>query len=331
MGLFDLFKKKQPQTASVTQATNKKQPQAVSVTVTMNEKPHYDPWKNTNQPRNDNYAIAAFVSMSEKGASVGKSNDNYPRYFSYTYKVFDPVKYHKKVIEDGYLTEAPPEYSLKKMKVDQLKAILADAGLSDKGKKDILISRIVESVPLSPLNLETYYLPSEKGLEHLKKFDYVFSLSNYDISWEAYDDFAKNRPDYLKPNDIIWQLLNERFNANNIKGYYGSAGHDLGRMGKFLEREERFLDALSHYTKALYYATSGCESPHLVYKPEEIYISPHLIEPINRLGEHYDSRIIDRCYDRYRLQQHYISKENFEKLLFDIFADNPISIQNYMK
>lgn len=317
MGLFDLFKKKQPQT--------------VSVTITTNEETHYDPWKNTNQPRNDNYAIAAFISMSEKGAPVGDSNDDYARYFSYTYKVFDPVKYHKKVIEDGYLTEAPPEYSLKKFKIDQLKVILVEAGLSDKGKKDVLISRIVENIPLSPLNLKQCYLPSEKGLEHLKKFGYVFSLGDYAISWEEYDTFAKDRPGYLKPNDIIWQLLSERFNAHNINGYYRNAGYDIERMGKLLEREGKLLDALSHYVISLYYATSGCESHHHICKKEEIFISPYLIESINRTGGHYDERILDKCYKTYRLPQHYINKVDFERLLFDIFDDNPIDIQNYIK
>lgn len=316
MGLFDLFKKKR----------------SVSVTfeTVCNNDNHYDPWKPTNEPRNDNYAIALFISRCMHGATVGKSNDDYARYFSYRYKVFDPVKYHKKVIADGYLVEAPPYYALRKFKVDQLKSILSDAGLPDKGKKDDLISRIMESIPLDTLNLETYYIPTEKGLDHLKKYEFVFSLEGYGITWQEYDDFKKSRPDYLKPNDIIWQLLNERFNKENMSGYLGNAKSDFFRMGRLLESEGKELDALFHYVTALYYETSGCLSPGVIYDPERVYIDPETIKAIFRLKEHYKKTILTECFSVFPNKQHYISKKNFERLLFDIFEDKPFDITSYM-
>lgn len=318
MGLFDFLKKKKP---SVT----------VSFETISNNNIQYDPWKPTNEPRNDNYAIALFISRCKHGATVGKTNDDYARYFSYRYKVFDPVKYHKKVIADGYLVEASPYYALKKFKVDQLKSILSEAGLPNKGKKDDLISRIMDSVALDTLNLDTYYIPSEKGLEHLKKYEFVFSLEGYGITWQEYDEFKKSKPDYLKPNDIIWQLLNERFNKENMSGYLGNAGSDYFRMGKLLESEGNNLDALSHYVTALYYEASGCYSPSVVYKPDEVYISPDTIKAIHRLKDYYDKNILTKCFSVFPLQQHYISRSNFERLLIDIFEDNPFDITTYMK
>ena len=89
MGLFDLFKKKSA--VRVSWETNEAQVEK------------YDPWKQTNLSRNDNYAIAAFISMSMNGAKIGATNDDYARYFSYDYRVYDPIKYHKKVISEGYL------------------------------------------------------------------------------------------------------------------------------------------------------------------------------------------------------------------------------------
>lgn len=317
MGLFDFLKKKKP---SVT----------VSFTTVENNNNDYSPWKPTNEPRNDNYATALFISRCLHGAPVGKSNDDYARYFSYRYKVFDPIKYNKRVIAEGYLTEASPYYALRKFKVAQLKSILENAGLPDKGKKDDLISRIMESVPLDTLNLETYYIPTEKGFEHLKKYEFVFSLEGYGITWQEYDEFKKSKPEYLKPNDVIWQLLNERFNKNNMSGYLGMAGSDYFRMGKLLESEGRNLDALSHYITALYYEASGHLSPGVVYEPDRVFISPQTFEAIHRLKDHFDKIIFTRCFSVFPLQKHYISKKNFERLILDIFEDNPIDITSYM-
>ena len=318
MGLFDFLKKKKKPSVTVSFET-----------VTCNNR-DYDPWKPTNKPRNDNYATALFISRCRHGAPVGKSNDDYARYFSYRYKVFDPVKYNKQVIADGYLVEAPPYYALRKFKVDQLKAILSGAGLPIKGKKDDLISRIIESVPLDSLDLDTYYIPSEKGWEHLKKYEFVFSLEGYGITWEEFDVFKKSRPDYLKPNDIIWQLLNERFNKNNMSGYLGNAGHDYFRMGKLLESDGRNLDALSHYVTALYYEASGCISPGFVYEPDRVYIDPQTIDAIHRLRQYYDKIILTECFSAFPVQKHYISKKDFERLLLDIFEDKPFDITAYM-
>lgn len=315
MGLFDFLKKKKP---------------VVSIKTESCPIPPYDPWKATNEPRNDDYAIALFISRCKHGAPVGKSNDDYARYFSYRYKVFDPVKYHKKVIAEGYLIEASPYYALRKFKVDQLKSILSNAGLPDKGKKDDLISRIMDSVPLDSLNLDTYYIPSEKGWEHLKKHEFVFSLESYGITWEEYDDFKKSRPDYLKPNDIIWQLLNARFNKNNLSGYLGKAQADYFRMGKLLEAEGKNLDALSHYVTSLYYETSGCISPGVVYEPDQVYINPETIQAIHRLKEYYEKIILTNCFRLFPLPQHYISRKEFERLLFDIFEDKSFDITTYM-
>lgn len=120
MGLFDIFKKKKPE-VQVTWET------------TINTNESYDPWAKTRKSRNDNYAIAAFIRISERGATVGNSNDDYARYFNYEFGVYDPIKYHKRVIEDGFLNEASPEVPLGKLKVDQLKSILSNAGLPAKG------------------------------------------------------------------------------------------------------------------------------------------------------------------------------------------------------
>lgn len=327
MGLFGIFKKR------------------VSVEATLNTSENYSPWKSEEKTRNDDYAIAAFIHYCEFGGKpIGKSNDDYPRYFSYTYNVSDPKKYHKKVIADGYLTEAPARSSLERLKVDQLKEILTNAGLPVKGKKDDLVSRIVEEVPLETLKLEPYYIPSEKGLEHLKQYGYVFELKEYGISLEEYADFKKNRPAYLKPNDVMWQLLGARTNEKVMLGHYASVRFDFYNMGKLLEKESKFVDALYYYIVSLYYETSGVDAPGAVYNSDgtirpprfvdtsaELTINSASIEALQRLKEHFNGSIIERCFRSHGIPKHCIKKKNFEKLIADILDCKPIDIYNYTK
>lgn len=311
MGLLNIFKKKK---------------NGVHITwgVTTNSNDKYDPWEKNGVSMNEKYAIAAFIRMSEHGAKVGRTNDDYARYFNYRYGVNDPIRYHKRVIADGYLVEAAPEIALGKLKVEQLKSILSNAGLSDKGKKDILVSRIIDNIGVESLNLDRYYIPSEKGMEHLRKYEYSFRLFSYNISFEEFDERKKMYPNSAKPNDIMWQILNTRFNDYNIRGSYSMARNELLCMAKLLEDEARYVDALYRYILVLYYDVNGCGVG-------DVILAPGIVERIHKLKEHYDERIVSRCYDRYKLPHRCVDRENFEKMLFDIFENKTIDIKNYTR
>lgn len=328
MGLFDLFKKKKAPIVTKTQTVTIKfeepQPQ-----VKVQQIPQYNAWAQPAMPRNDNLAIAAFIAYSRKGAKVGKVNDDYPRYFSYEYRVNDPVKYHKKVIAEGYLEKAESDIALKAFKVDQLKAILSENGLPDKGKKDALILRILESVDTDSLNLDTYYIPSPKGWDHFHKYEHVFTIKNYGISWEQYEAYRKSHPDYLKPNDIIWQMLNARKMDHLMSGDYGLARNEVLNMAKLLESEEKYTEALRHYIFVLYFDVSGCANGGRIEETDDLIVAPGIVRSIYNLKDHYVEQIPERCY-RQHLPNQYVSIENFRRLITDIFEDNSIDIQNYL-
>lgn len=314
MGLFDFFKKKKREAVKFEIKT---------------EMPTYNVWAQPTLPRNDNYAIAAFIAYSKNGAKVGKVNDDYPRYFSYDYRVNDPKKYHLNMINEGYLEKAEPDAALRNLKVDQLKEILARNGLSDKGKKDALVLRIMESVDTDSLNLETYYTPTAKGWEHLHKYEYIFSLKNYDIKAEQFEAFKKTCPEYMKPNDIIWKILNERYNQHVVASDYGLARCELLNQAKLLESENKNVDALAAYAAVMYYDTSGYANSGRIKKIDELFLAPAIIKKIFTLKEFYDDRILERCYSNY-VPNRYVSKAKFRRLLQDIFDDKAIDIQNYL-
>lgn len=309
MGLFDIFKKK-------------KSDVQISWEVTTSTNKEYDPWAKNDAPINDKYAIAAFIRISEHGAAIGHTNDDYARYFNYRYNINDPIRYHKRVISDGYLVEAGPEVALGKLQVGQLKSILLNAGLSDKGKKADLISRIIDNISRESLHLDRYYIPSEKGTKHLLKYEYSFRLPSYHISFDEFDKQKKLYTDEIKPDDIIWRIISARFNEYNTNEQYSQARNEIMCMAKLLEYEERHIDALYRYVLALYYDVSGCCDG-------DTMVAPGIVEQIQKLKENYDGRIVDRCYSRYKLPRHCISKENFEQLLFDIFNGKSIDIKDY--
>lgn len=321
MGLFDIFKKKAQSKNHQTVSVN-----FTSVTPANKE---YNPWGKNGITINDNYAIAAFVRISQSGAKVGRTNDDYARYFNYRFGICDPISYHKKVIAAGYLVEASTDTALRKLKVDQLKSILTNANLSSKGKKEELISRIMENIDVSSLGLEKYYIPSEKGLSHLKKYEYIFTTGNYGVSCDEYETQKEMSPDSFKSDDIIWQSLNKSFNAYNMTGDYGLARNKLLGMAQFLKNEGKNTDALYHYCLVLYYDTSGCSNGRRIDAIDDVSIAPAIVDAIRKLKTYYDTQIINRCYERCKLPHHYISKQNFERLIFAIFDGKAIDIHDF--
>lgn len=326
MGFFDFLKKN-----SAPPKGN--QVQIKFTTTNYFETPHqeYDPWERKVMPRNDNYAIAGFISYCQYGGKpIGKTNDDYPRYFSYRYYVNDPIKYHKKVIADGYLTEAEPIALLASLKVAQLKEILASHGLLDKGRKDALIARIAENIDIKTLNLETVYVPTEKGLAHLEKYAYMFEIEKYDISIDEFERARKHFHSSSTPRDIIWRILDAKRNSLNNMGDYGLARNVLCNMAEFSKEENNLTSALYCYLLVIYYDTSGCGNNRYIEKLDNVSIAPGIIERIFDLKEYYSDQMIEKCY-RHSLPHHYLKQANFEKLIQDIFEDNPIDIKKYVK
>lgn len=316
MGLFDLFKKK---------ATEKENIQFTEQVF----KSDYNPWKKSPRPRNDDYAIAGFIAYCQHGGKpIGNTNDDYPRYFNYKYYVNDPIKYHKQVIADGYLTEADAKASLKQLTVAQLKEILLNNNLPDKGKKDELIERIIENIDTKTLNLPILYVPSPKGYEHLDKYKYFFEIEKYNITINDFEHAKKYCHSAAKTNDVIWKILNTRYNEHNIAGDFSLARNELLYSAELLESENRLIDALYYYLLVLYYDLSGCANGYIM-DSEDVSIAPGLSNKIFNLKEHYLDSIPSRCYN-HPLPHHYLKQENFSRLVNDIFEDKVLDVRNYI-
>lgn len=333
MGFFDFLKKSSIPTKGH-QAQIKSTASDVPKTPTQPKQSvsnrEYDPWEQKVMPRNDNYAIAGFISYCQYGGKpIGKTNDDYPRYFSYRYHVNDPIKYHKKVIADGYLTEAEPIVLLDSLRVAQLKEILASHGLLDKGKRDALINRIAENIDIKTLNLDAVYVPTEIGFAHLKKYAYMFEIEKYNISIDDFENAKQYFHSSSTPHDIIWRILDAKRNSCNLAGDYGLARNELYNMAELLKSENKLTDALYHYLLVLYYDTSGCSNRY-IEKIDDLSIAPGITKQIFDLKKYYSDQMPTKCY-RHPLPHHYLEQANFTRLIHDIIDDNPIDIKKYVK
>ena len=281
-----------------------------------------------NSSRNDDYCIAAFVHYCAfSGKPLLKKNDAYPSYLKYDFGINNPSKYHQKVIDEGYLEEAPAANSLKHFKVDQLKQILTSNGLSDKGKKDELIQRIVSNVNLDTLPLDKVYIPSEKGIEYLNKYDYLFKVKKYDIAVSEFEHYQQESKGGLT-NDIIWRILNDKFNEHSLARDFGLARNVLLKKAIFLLDEGKETDSLSYYILVFYYDMSGYGNNNTRDSKKDLMFAPGIVKAIYDRKEYYKPEMITRCFEKYQLQSHYCTNSSFEKMIKKIFNDETIDVSS---
>lgn len=277
--------------------------------------------------RNDNYATAAFLKWSEYGKAVGNEKSDYPYYFQSTFKILDPVKYHKKLIAMGYLEPADISMSLKCLKVNELKEILKNNNIRANGKKDDLINAITSNVNCDLLNLKKFFIPSKIGIAHLNKYEYVFRLNNYGISIEFFDSLLAKSDSKTSPNKIIWDYLSSEFAKYYDGKAYDLAGDQLYKISKLFYDQKKF--EMSTFFLVSYFYFCLYEYAH-----DENRYTGHLDSIIGTLFDfksYYQSYFAYECCKQYKALNNPISPDMLDKLIKDIFNDIPIDFNQYLE
>lgn len=103
---------------------------------------------------------------------------DFPSFWAYEYGVDDPAGLLESLLDRGFLMYCTLSVTLSRLKVDELKTLLNDHGLSTNGKKDDLLRRIAEKI--SESEIESYcgkgYVPSDSGNEAILRNWYVHFL-----------------------------------------------------------------------------------------------------------------------------------------------------------
>lgn len=148
----------------------------------------------------------------------GKSSaEELPGYFTHEYRI-NYQKSLEKLFSSGFLSFAPLEYRLGKMKVPALKELLAEKNIPAKGKKDDLVNLLMGSIAGNDLEkIPEYYIATESGTKLLE--DNAALLLYYNgfshAKWASPKDVVNKQISHYfdepkaNPHDILMELINE--------------------------------------------------------------------------------------------------------------------------
>ncbi|MBQ8288576.1 MAG: SAP domain-containing protein [Clostridia bacterium] len=150
---------------------------------------------------------------------------NFPSYFMNNYEIANPAKMLKNLQSKGYIEVGSSKDSLGNFKLPELKEIATFLGITVKGKKADIISRLseVEEEHLAQFVKERNWKLTDSGQEALKANPYIqyflekhpYNVAEVGIDiWTVNKEFVKNPKRPFR--DIIYKQLNDRMNNASI-------------------------------------------------------------------------------------------------------------------
>ena len=291
---------------------------------------------NDNYPNID-YSMSIFLNWAN-GKKIGKSLIDYPQYIKYKCNINNPIDFHKKMINDGYLCTPEIDSLLAFYKVTELKQILSKNNLPTTGKKNILIQRIIDNVPKDTLekikNLFKGYVLSEKGRFFIdKNNDYIeiHKNSNWMISLDEYTNKKKQLQFDAHFYDIAWGIFNDRNLQYTHEQNWGLVRNNIFNMYELLNKENKPAQSLLFLLSVLYYDLSGLMNNNILCNLEDIVLAPGIISRILKLKKYYSEDIINNCPFLNQLPYSYFTIDTFKLMLHELLESGDIDLNKYKK
>lgn len=278
-------------------------------------------------PLQGDYAKTVFLWAFSKPSPIRVDN-SYAAYFLYECGIRDCVKYHQKLIEEGYLIEAEPGEVLNSFKLPELKEMLKELDQPVSGKKAVLIDRIIENVEDDFLRIhcpEKMYKPSAEGMSFLKAHDdyiRVHKHKNWGVSWQEYDRYAKPGQDYLT---TMWNIFSSQLKKASLQE---SRSLYYYQYSILMEQGKR-SDALEILLKVFYLDLSGVLSQSMFnmyrekfytkkelkeYANVALMLAPGLVAALGKFEDIYDPEMVDMLFD-WKLPVQICDKELFREII----------------
>lgn len=297
------------------------------------------PWDKNRPSDNTDFTKANFLNIyTSKPRPISNNPDDFPRSFSYALHIYDPIKTQNSMLREGYLRKATPEEVLSTFTVDKLKSLLVQYGCPKTGKKADLVSRIIDYIDLSQIDMPSMCCISEKGQTFIDEHKDLIKLAGnpYSITYDEYMVTKNSAHAHLGYNDIIWAVFQRR--DNFAAGNYGARRSNAYNRAEFLRRENRQQNALEFFLQALYYELNDPTRiiPDYIKEfstPDELepsQVPTTLLESIYQLKEYYSDELIERCIRYTDIPQPLIKRANFKRIIDDIFAGKQIDVRNYL-
>ncbi|MCD8851670.1 SAP domain-containing protein [Staphylococcus pseudoxylosus] len=158
------------------------------------------------------------------------------------------VKNHLKNLIDNKILVLKSDYdnSLPLLKVTELKKILRNNNLKVGGKKQELIERIKENIPIEDVELDEVYVATSSGKELLKETDYILHFYNshlislasaHNIANQNINSEDKIETIYLtliKHNNTKTNQYNLTSILNSLINYYKKIGKDENYIRQYI-------------------------------------------------------------------------------------------------
>ena len=299
----------------------------------------------------DDYILVLFLKCFK--TKVHKATDDFPGYFNYEFGIYDTNRYFKEIIKQGYLEPAGYSDILKLYTVSDLKMILADFGLPQSGKKDILIDRILNNVPEASLPMidDEYYRLSEKGKGFMLSHEYYLTFRQKTSEWDLNFDvfFAYMLSQNLSFEDSAIHFLSEhiaRFNKDDAEHsnyiFYKLNDFYKGLYSLFYTKED-YEKAMLNLLKCVLLSLSGAKNAYLAEYGKYMHLSKaqvlDLFEPAKidsyiaseLLGneEYYKESLCDKAYLEFIGAFNLCQIDEFKEIVLSIFNSYRIDLDDY--
>ena len=164
-----------------------------------------------------------------------KPKNGYPGFWWFKYGIRDVGHALLSLEQRGFLQWASAKDTIKHLKIDELKQVLTDAGLSASGRKADLIERITAYVPEDKITAFSHtpkYMLTEKGKLELQENGYVpymhkhhYTTTENSSFGETFNvwDINKLFPDGNASNwrDVVGRIEQRRFGVNMANSQNG--------------------------------------------------------------------------------------------------------------
>lgn len=308
----------------------------------------YNPWDG--EDSETNYSNVSFLNTLNNRC-IGDIDDDYPRYVSYRFGIYHPLKRHIEFINNGFLVPAPPEVSLKKVTIANLKEILIQHHLPTIGKKQDLINSILQNIPIESLNLKTVYILSDKGQSYINTYQYYIDVQKYlsdGIFTIKEFETAKEKNPHLSSDNIVWKIYNEKYTYYSINFQHEMLRSINYSKYKLLLNSGNLKEALKYLLSTIYFDINGTSKFH---KYSDYSIADHLSKAVHELASEYDHAVLKEVYNiadsaiemseiaakeqfadcKLLILYETFNRNIFEEIVYELLNGNPVDLEEYKK
>lgn len=258
----------------------------------------------------------------------------YPAWMKYECGIVHPQYYTRAMIEQGYIGLASKRELLPKKLVAELREILAEAGLSTKGRKQELIDRItenidVESLPFPPI----FYTITDKAREYLGRYAEVLTAQDfhekYYIKIQEYIAAKSILGDTASSDKVLYRIFSDKIREHTENNNFGSLRCVYYNLAFKHENDGNFADCERIYCAVLFYDLSGLDDSNY-YSFSRIFFAEAVVDKIYKYKEYFNYTDLVSYLKTLYVPRTMTDFNTYMQVISDIFSRSLKTIEDYI-